>query len=63
MHDTVTATPLSRRRSQSARALMIPLRSLMPLVAILIIVGTLFWGPWVSLLLAVALHFIVERTQ
>lgn len=45
------------------RLLMIPVHSLMPLVAILVITGTLLWGPWVSLALALALHFIVERTQ
>jgi hypothetical protein len=42
---------------------MIPVRSLMPLLVVLIIAGTLIWGPWVSLVLAFALHFVVERTQ
>ena len=63
MQATPIIPPKGRGRSGLARLLMIPVRSLMALVAVLIIAGTLVWGPWVSLALAIALHFIVERTQ
>jgi hypothetical protein len=57
-------TPIITSKGRGhARWLMIPVRSLMPLLAIVVIAGTLVWGPWVSLALALALHFIVERTQ
>jgi hypothetical protein len=63
MQETPIISQKGRGRGDRARLLMIPVHSLMPLVVILIIMGTLIWGPWVSLALAITLHFIVERTQ
>ena len=45
------------------RFFMIPVRSLMPCLTLLVIGGTLLWGPWVSLGLAVVVHTVVGRTQ
>lgn len=36
-------------------------RSLLPLVALALIVGTLWWGPWVTLVLAAAWWVTVTR--
>jgi hypothetical protein len=62
MPHTQSIVSMDRRRGRRVRLLLIPVRSLMPLLTIVVIAGTLIWGPWVSLLLAVALHFIAERT-
>lgn len=40
---------------------MIPLRSFFPLVALIILSGTLVWGAWVSLLLAFLFWRFVGR--
>jgi hypothetical protein len=61
MPDTPAIVSTGPRRGRRARLLLIPVRSLMPLLTIVIIAGTILWGPWVSLALAVALHFIAER--
>jgi len=45
------------------RILWIPVRSLMPCITLVVIGGTLLWGPWVSLALAVAVHTVIGRTQ
>jgi hypothetical protein len=45
------------------RLLLIPVRSLMPCLTILVIAGTLVWGPWVTLGLALVIHTIIGRTQ
>lgn len=58
---TPTVAPADPARGRRVRLLLIPVRSLMPLLTIVVIAGTLIWGPWVSLLLAIALHFIAER--
>ena len=36
-------------------------RSLVPLTALVIILGTMWWGPWVSLLLAAGLWYVAGR--
>ncbi len=36
-------------------------RSLIPLTALLIILGTIWWGPWVSLSAAVVWWFMAGR--
>ncbi len=41
--------------------LRLPLRSLFPLVALLVIAGSALWGPWVSLVLAYGWWKIVAR--
>jgi len=45
------------------RFLMIPVRSLMPFLTLVVIGGTLIWGPWVSLGLAFVVHTVIGRTQ
>ncbi len=46
-------------RQLAGRLLMIPGRSLIPLVALVIIFGTILWGPWVSLILAAAFWYTI----
>ena len=41
--------------------LRLPLRSLFPLVALLVIAGSALWGPWASLVLAYGWWKIVAR--
>lgn len=36
-------------------------RSLIPLAALAIILGTVLWGPWVSLLLAAGFWYVAGR--
>jgi hypothetical protein len=38
---------------------LIPLRSLVPCLTIVVLVGTLWWGPWVSLFLALGIHTVM----
>lgn len=45
------------------RYLWIPVRSLMPCLTLIVIGGTLIWGPWVSLGLAFVVHAVIGRTQ
>lgn len=47
--------------SALGRVLLLPARCLFPLLALAVIVGTLFWGPWVSLALALVSWRIVGR--
>ena len=37
-------------------------RSFIPLLAVLIILGTMLWGPWVTLLIAAALWYGIGHT-
>lgn len=37
-------------------------RSFIPLLAVLIILGTMLWGPWVTLIIAVTLWYGIGHT-
>ena len=37
-------------------------RSFIPLLGVLIILGTMLWGPWVTLLIAAALWYGIGHT-
>ncbi|TAJ23664.1 MAG: hypothetical protein EPO68_02580 [Planctomycetota bacterium] len=43
------------------RVLALPARSLFPLVALLLILGTVWWGPWVTLALVALWWGVVKR--
>lgn len=43
------------------RVLALPARSLFPLVALALILGTAWWGPWVTLVLVALWWGIVKR--
>ncbi len=76
LHAPALGRPVEQRSSTAARAdagdehapatlggelLRLPLRSLFPLVALLVIAGSALWGPWVSLVLAYGWWKIVAR--
>lgn len=46
-------------RHIAGRLIMIPGRSLIPLAALVIIFGTILWGPWVTLLVAAGLWYTI----
>jgi len=48
-------------RQISSRIVLILGRSLIPITALIIILGTIWWGPWISLLLAAAWWFMAGR--
>jgi hypothetical protein len=39
------------------------MRSFFPLVTLVIVLGTVLWGPWVSLLLAIAFWVVIDRLE
>ena len=43
--------------------MMVPVRSLEPLVAIAIVGGTFVWGPWITLGLAAGIYTLVARMR
>ena len=42
---------------------MIPVRSLEPIVATAIVGGTVLWGPWITLALAIGVYTAVARMR
>ena len=54
-------TPLPHRPGVGARLALYAGRSLLPLVALLIVLGTFVWGPWVTLGLTAAWWMAVTR--
>jgi len=48
-------------RRTVARLGLIAGRSLIPLTALVIILGTMWWGPWVTLLLAAGWWYVAGR--
>jgi hypothetical protein len=43
------------------RLWLIPLRALLPCLTIVVLLGTLFWGPWWSLFLALGIHTVMGK--
>ena len=54
-------TPLPHRTEVGSRLALCAGRSLLPLVALLIVLGTFVWGPWVTLGLTAAWWMAVTR--
>lgn len=50
---------LNQNKSLGSKIGLLLGRSLFPLTAILIIMGTIVWGPWISLILAIVWFSIV----
>lgn len=48
-------------RRTVSRLALIAGRSLIPLTALVIILGTMWWGPWVTLLLAAGWWYMAGR--
>lgn len=46
-------------RQISSRIGLILGRSLIPIMALIIILGTIWWGPWISLLLAASAWYLI----
>ncbi len=49
------------KRQIGSRIVLILGRSFIPITALLIIFGTILWGPWISLLLAAGWWFMAGR--
>jgi hypothetical protein len=58
---TDTRLPTGTTAEQTVSPRLILLRSLYPIVALGILLGTTLWGPWVSLLLVAGWWNVVTR--
>jgi len=52
-----------RSRSLAHRLGLAAMRSFFPLVTLVIVLGTVLWGPWISLLLAIAFWVLIDRLE
>jgi hypothetical protein len=53
----------AKRGAAVRRLRMIPIRSFFPVATLVIILGTMAWGPWVSLALTGALWFAIDSLE
>jgi len=42
---------------------MVPIRSFFPVATLVVILGSVAWGPWVSLALTAALWFAIDALE
>ena len=63
VHSTSTTSRLSpaTRPGLMGRAGMVLGRSFLPLLVVILLAGTLVWGPWVTLLLAIVCWQLAGR--
>jgi hypothetical protein len=57
------ATRSAARGGAVQRLRMIPVRSFFPVATLVVIVGSVVWGPWVSLALTAALWFAIDSLE
>ena len=56
-------THFARRGTLAQRLRMVPVRSFFPVATLVIILGAIAWGPWVSLALTGALWFAIDSLE
>lgn len=62
-HPIVGPAPFANRRTAVARLGMVPIRSFFPVATLVVILGSVAWGPWVSLALTAALWFAIDALE
>jgi hypothetical protein len=57
------STRFVKRSTVAGRLRMVPIRSFFPVATLVIVLGAIAWGPWVSLALTGALWFAIDALE